>query len=383
MSGQNQAPIANQQYSPQVPPSFQSNDEIDLRELLKALWDGKFIIIAITALFSVAAIVFALNSQQWWSSKAKISRPQPQDIAAYQQQVKLFQPVFDIYQEDGTVLVSDDLDDLMDTDILFARFIDAFNSSDNKRRFLDLSTEFQSFKSKIDFGDELSEEAQKEATRRLYSGWFQKITAEATNKKSKKSPYSISFQSTSKSSSFTLLNNYIEVIKKEAHEDALNNLQALVKGKRNELIQQKRILESQAKNKLLVEVERARIALNIAEAAGVDKPIQTNSDKEIFGIDLGTKALAAKAKALESVNNLNVVEPRLQQIDAKLEMLEAIDIDRSIQFQTFRFLENVEQPIARDKPKRTLIAVLGTLLGGVLGVVIVLVRFAFRRETTT
>lgn len=75
-----------------------------------------------------------------------------------------------------------------------------------------------------------------------------------------------------------------------------------------------------------------------------------------------------------------MIEPRLQQIDAKLEMLKELKIDRNIQFQTFRFLENVEQPISRDKPKRPLIAVLGTLLGGMLGVVIVLIRFAFRKE---
>ncbi|WP_327790561.1 GNVR domain-containing protein [Vibrio anguillarum] len=36
--------------------------------------------------------------------------------------------------------------------------------------------------------------------------------------------------------------------------------------------------------------------------------------------------------------------------------------------------------MSRDEPKRALIAVLGTLLGGMLGVAIVLVRFAFRKE---
>ncbi|WP_420906821.1 GNVR domain-containing protein [Vibrio anguillarum] len=35
----------------------------------------------------------------------------------------------------------------------------------------------------------------------------------------------------------------------------------------------------------------------------------------------------------------------------------------------------------RDKPKRALVAVLGALLGGMLGVAIVLVRFAFRKES--
>ncbi|WP_422836543.1 GNVR domain-containing protein [Aliivibrio finisterrensis] len=43
----------------------------------------------------------------------------------------------------------------------------------------------------------------------------------------------------------------------------------------------------------------------------------------------------------------------------------------------------IQEPVkatSHIKPKRALIVVLGTLLGGMLGVAIVLVRFAFRKE---
>jgi LPS O-antigen subunit length determinant protein (WzzB/FepE family) len=145
------------------------------------------------------------------------------------------------------------------------------------------------------------------------------------------------------------------------------------------LIQQKKILEIQAANQLLVETVRTKYAMGIARAAGVDKPIQSGNDNELFAIDLGSKGLEEKVKALESVKNLSVIEPRLQQITAKLDMLSNLKINRNADFQTFRFLENVEQPITRDKPKRALIVFIGAFLGGFLGVVIVLVRFAFRK----
>ncbi|USD41296.1 LPS chain length-determining protein [Vibrio sp. SCSIO 43135] len=380
MSQQEQPPIVNQQYSLQSPSYFQNNDEVALRELLIALWEGKWIVVVLTAIFSVAAVFFALNAPEWWSSSAKITQPQLQDMSAYQQQVKQFQPVFDVYQEDGTVLVSEELDHLVDTEILFQRFIDAFNSSSNKRRFLESSEEFQSFKAELTTITE--PEVKKSEARKLYAEWFQRISAEPIIKSNKKvafSPYEIAFQSTTQASSYSLLNNYIKIIQKKAHADALNNLQAVVKGKRNELIQQKRILETQAKNKLLVETERAEYAMLIARSAGVNKPIQTNSDNEMFGIDLGSKALEAKVQALKSVKNLSVVEPRLQQIEAKLDMLNNLEIERSVEFQTFRFLENVEQPISRDEPKRALIVFVGTILGGVLGVMVVLASFVFRR----
>ena len=70
MSGQNQAPIASQQCSPQIPASYQSNDEIDLREFLRALWDGKLIIIT-TFIFLVAgAVFFAVKQPNVYKSNA-------------------------------------------------------------------------------------------------------------------------------------------------------------------------------------------------------------------------------------------------------------------------------------------------------------------------
>ncbi|PMM08641.1 chain-length determining protein [Vibrio kanaloae] len=366
-----------QPYSPENPPMYSANDELDLRDLFKALWDGKLIIILVTTLFTASSIVFALSAQEWWSSNAKITKAQPQNLAEYQQQVKQFQPVFNIYQEDGTVLVSTELDRLIDSTVLFQRFVNAFNSTNNKRAFLDNSIEFQEFKNSLVVGES---DMSVDEVRALYAQWFNRVSASKVDKKDHNSPYIVNFQTMTKEGSFNLLTAYILATESKVHQDAFNNLSAVVSGKRNELIQQKRILESQASNQLLVETERAKYAFKIAKSAGVDRPIQTGNEKELFSIDLGAKGLDAKIKALESVKNLSIIEPRIQQINAKLDMLDHLDVDRSVEFQTFRYIENVEQPITRDKPKRSLIVVLGTLLGGVLGVVIVFIRFVFRKE---
>ncbi|MEZ9482525.1 LPS O-antigen chain length determinant protein WzzB [Vibrio splendidus] len=366
-----------QPYSPEKPPMYNSNDDIDFKEIFKALWDGKLLIILVTALFMVGSISFALLTQEWWSSRAKVTEAQPQDLAAYQQQVKQFQPVFNIYQEDGTVLVSKELDRLASSELLFQRFVNAFNSTNNKKDFLDNSVEFQEFKSATFTG---VPDVTSDRIRALYAKWFDRVLASKVDKKDRNSPYTLSFQTTTKESSFDLLTAYILATESKVHEDAFNNLQAVVNGKQNELVQQKIILESQAANKLLVETERARYAAKIATSAGVDKPIQTGNDKEIFSIDLGAKGLEAKVQALKSVKNLSVIEPRIQQIDAKLEMLRSLEINRKVDFQTFRFLENVEQPITRDKPKRAMIVIIGALFGGIFGVAIVIIRFAFREE---
>ncbi|NMS25169.1 GNVR domain-containing protein, partial [Vibrio parahaemolyticus] len=46
----------------------------------------------------------------------------------------------------------------------------------------------------------------------------------------------------------------------------------------------------------------------------------------------------------------------------------------------FKVVDPAVVPELKADPKRALICVLGTLLGGMLGVVIVLVRFIFRKE---
>ena len=364
-----------QYYSAHNPPLYTQAHDIDFKDIFKALWAGKLTIVAVTVLFTLVSICFALFSQEWWSSEAKIAQAQSQDISEYQQQVKQFQPVFDVYQDDGTVLINKELDRLVDSKVLFQNFISTFDSANNKRAFLDSSEKFQDFKRSIS-----SDEMTDDAIRKLYDEWFDRISVSVADKNNRNSPYFIRFQTMTKQDSFDLLTSYILVTEAKVHQDAFNNLQALINGKRNELIQQKRIIETQAKNQLLVETERAKYAMNIAKAAGVDKPIQTGNNGELFGIDLGTKGLKAKVQALESVKNLSVIEPRLHQINAKLVMLDNLEIDRSAKFKLFRFLENVEQPVTRDKPKRTLIVLVGSFLGGMFGLLIVLFRFAFRKE---
>lgn len=351
-----------------------SNHDFDLRELFKVLWNGKLIIIIVTALFILGSVYFALSAQELWSSKAQIEKSQPQDVAAYEQQVKQFQSIFNVYQDDGTVLVSEELNKLVDSEVLFERFISTFSSANNKRAFLDSSAEFK----EVAFANKA--EMNEDTTRTLYSEWFDRISASISNEKGHNLSYFVSFQTTTKQSSFDLLTAYILFTETQVHKDAFNNLNAVVNAKRNELIQQKRILENQAENQLLTEIERTKYAMEIARAAGVDTPIQTGNHNELFGIDLGFRGLQAKVRALESIKSLSVIEPRLQQINAKLGMLHNLKINHNVEFNTFRFIENVEQPVTRDKPKRALIVVLGTLLGGLFGLSIVLLRFVFRKK---
>ncbi|EJL6463843.1 LPS O-antigen chain length determinant protein WzzB [Vibrio cholerae] len=373
------SPLAN---TPPVQPpqyphyAYPANDEIDLKELFVALWQGKWLIIITTLLFSVAAIGYALNAQEWWSAKATVSQPQLQGIASYQQAVKRYQPLFDVYQEDGSIIVSEALDLLIDPEVIFKRFIQEFNANGTKRRFMQTNSTFLTLQKQM-----LEQNNDPEVMQTLYEEWFERIQASAVDKKAN-DIFTLSFQSVDKASSLTLLNDYIQFVNQTLNQQLNANLISTLAAKYGELTQQEKNLQQQAQLRLHVELERTQYALNIAEAADIKQPVQNLGEQEIFAINIGSRALKAKVDALKSIKDLSVFEPRLAILQIKRSQLNVDALSAGAQWSVngFYYLDQPEQPLTRDKPKRALIVVLGALLGGMLGVAIVLVRFAFRNE---
>ncbi|HDM8227013.1 TPA: LPS O-antigen length regulator [Vibrio campbellii] len=64
---------SNPNYLPYPPNSQDGEDEIDLRELFKALWKGKWIIIITTFVFAVGSILYALNLPNIYKSDALLA----------------------------------------------------------------------------------------------------------------------------------------------------------------------------------------------------------------------------------------------------------------------------------------------------------------------
>ncbi|EJO4031185.1 Wzz/FepE/Etk N-terminal domain-containing protein [Vibrio cholerae] len=361
---------------PQYPNyTYHTDDEIDLKELFSALWKGKWLITITTFLFSLAAIGYALTTQEWWSAKATVSQPQLQNITAYQQAVKRYQPLFDLYQEDGTIVVSNALDKLIDSKLIFQQFIQTFNANGTKRRFMQTNPTFLTLQKQM-----LDQANAPETMQKLYEAWFARIQASATGKNN--DTFTLSFQSVGKASSLTLLNEYIQFVNQTLSQHLNDDFISTLASKYSELAQQEKSLLQQAQLRLQVELERTQYALSIAEAADIQKPVQNLGEQELFAINIGSRALKAKVDALKSIKDLSVFEPRLAILQSKLSQfdLETLSADTKWSVSGFYYLDQPEQPLTRDKPKRALIVVLGALLGGMLGVAMVLVRFAFRRD---
>ena len=62
---------------------YQDND-IDLRKLLTTLWSNKLLVLTITAIFSIAGVVYALTAPQQWSARAVVVAPLPAHLEQLQ-----------------------------------------------------------------------------------------------------------------------------------------------------------------------------------------------------------------------------------------------------------------------------------------------------------
>jgi LPS O-antigen subunit length determinant protein (WzzB/FepE family) len=73
----NQPPRDNVQYVAISPDMLQAphnpDDEIDLRELWNAIWSGKWVIIAVTAIFAIASVFYALSLPNIYKSEALLA----------------------------------------------------------------------------------------------------------------------------------------------------------------------------------------------------------------------------------------------------------------------------------------------------------------------
>jgi uncharacterized protein involved in exopolysaccharide biosynthesis len=55
------------------PMGIAQDDEIDLRELFAVIWQGKWLIIAITAVFAIGSVIFAINQPNIYKSEALLA----------------------------------------------------------------------------------------------------------------------------------------------------------------------------------------------------------------------------------------------------------------------------------------------------------------------
>lgn len=342
-----------------------ASDEIDLRELVLVLWRQKVLILLVTGAFAVAGIIYAMTARQVWTSQALVSEPSVSQVAALQLAVDKIQTIISSNGAPPSAAVFSSLE----KSAIYKSFISAFNSMNNKRAFLMQEGVYAAEMEKSGVSDKRSELV-------LMRELADTISAKALDKTSQDITLNVSAETPELA--LQRLKKYIEFIQQQQLKRKNAELQSILQNRIKTLIAQYDSVKADTLLKSQEELQRVGYSLRISKAAGVDVPLERIDSQEVFNIQLGAKGLAEKLKILNEIKVPELLNPELGKIRFKLSSLNALKFENA-DFQSFNVIDSPEEPFTRDKPKRPLIVVLATLLGGMLGVAIVLVRHAFRR----
>ncbi|MNJ38019.1 Ferric enterobactin transport protein FepE [compost metagenome] len=328
----------------------QRNDEIDLSELLTLLWKKKFRILLSALIFGCIGLLYAMVAPEQWTANTTIYQPKQRDTLALDR----LRAELNIQGLVGT----------KNNKSIYNEFLLEFKSYNNISDYLQNTAQFKEYVS----NNSLSAQEQQRMLR-TWSEWM-KIAPE--DKKVEESGIRLSFSFFNKENALSMLTGYIDYIVRLQSQELLEILENNRNSQISTLNLKIKLKTEAAQRKLAREIEGIEYSMSIAKAAGVNKPLENFSYGDRFPITLGEDALARKLSILKSLK-IEEYMPEIMELNVQLARLKSIDLGE-LKLSPFTYLDAPSQPLSRDKPKRPLIVFLATMLGGMLGVVLVLLQ---------
>lgn len=335
--------------------SGHNGDEINLSELFVLLWKKKSRILLATFIFGSIGMLYAILAPEQWTSHATIYQPKQRDTLALDRL--------------RTELNLQGLRGTKNNNSVYNEFILEFKSYNNISNYLRSTSQFKEHVAKNDLSDE-----QQQRLLRIWSEWME-IAPE--DKKGEKPGVHLSFSFFNKEDSLSMLTGYIDYIVRLQSQEQLDILEHNRQSQINTINLKIRLKTEDAQRKLAREIEGIEYSMSIAKAAGVNKPLENFNYGDRFPITLGQDALAKKLSILKSLKIEEYV-PEIMELNVQLARLKSINLG-NLTLSPFTYLDTPSEPLSRDKPKRALIVILATLLGGMLGVALVLLQHAFQQ----
>ena len=339
---------------PEYPLASPSNNEIDLLNLIEVLWRAKKTVMAVVFAFACAGLLISFILPQKWTSAAVVTPPEPVQWQALE---KTF-----------TKLRVLDLDIKIDRTEAFNLFIKKFQSVSLLEEYL-RSTPYvmdQLKEAKIDELDlhraivALSEKM-KAVEPSLYTSW------------------TLSFTAPTSEEAQTVLSGYIDYISalvvKESIENVRNKLEIKTQFEKEKLAQDR----IKTKNQLDANIQRLNYSLDIANAAGIKKPVYSNGqavkDDPDFSISLGADGIERKLEIEKAVTDVAELNGELRNRQYLVEQLTKANIN-DVNFTPFKYQLSPSLPVKKDGPGKAIIVILSAMIGGMVACGGVLLRYA-------
>lgn len=343
---------------------IQQNDEIDLMALFPVLLKHKFLILIFTIVCIAASIGVVKLLPQKWSSTSIVIPPASEEL----KDVNAFKAQLDVL----------DIPVDLSAQRIFNAFIDQYRSKVNQENFVRSTEYYHNLAEKIEPKDDAL--AQQRLVNSIISNDI-KIQDLSKEKNSTSSDIVLKFTAPLPTEAQDLLDGYIRY--------SASKVRQQLKVEIDNMISQKLIFATESLKREVskiqtgydVKVERLKRAVDIAKAAGIEKPIASDSvtinDDPDYPIALGTEALEKKLLIETQNRDLALMSENLQNRKIYIDDLHGLT-SKEIDFTPVKFILQPDLPLQKDSPKSALIVALSAILGLILSCAFVLSREFYR-----
>lgn len=343
---------------------LQQNDEIDLMALFSILLKHKLLIIIFTAFCIMLSAGIVSFLPQKWSSTAIVIPPTSENI----QEVNKLKAQLDALE------IPIDLS----AQRIFSVFIDQFRSKVNQSEYVKSTQYFQQLAQNIEPKDDVA--SQQRLVNQIITNDIQ-IQDQSKEKNSTSNDIVLKFTASLPIEAQDLLEGYIRY--------SASKVRQQIKVEIDNTVSQRLIFASESLKREVskiqteydVKVERLKRAVDIAKAAGIEKPIASDSvtinDDPDYPIALGTEALEKKLLIETQNRDLALMSETLQNRQIYIDELNALT-SKELDFTPVMFILTPDFPLQKDSPKSSLIVALSAVLGFILSCSFVLSRQLYR-----
>lgn len=349
---------------------LKQNDEIDLFELFSVIYKSKFVIIGITLLFAIVGFTVASFLPQKWTSQAAITKPMLDEMKQLRATL--------------TELSLVDVDTGVNGSSVYQKFINNYNSRVLREEYLISTDYYKSLLAKMENPTPLDQ-------RKLIEEIVTKdINLKASDDKKSEDEFSgeinLSFTAPTPEEAYDLLSGYIRFISTKVRVEVKDEIDDQIERKLSFAQKAYEMDLERIANARNVNVQRLKYALEIANAAGVKKPISSEGaqikDDPDYSIAMGSDALTSKLAITEAITDPTTVSSDLKNRLYNMKQLEKVKLDE-LQFVPFKYMLKPYEPTKKDAPKRALILVGAAFVGFILSVMGVLLSYMARSRRKT
>ncbi|ASG17614.1 LPS O-antigen length regulator [Salmonella enterica subsp. enterica] len=343
-----------------LPPA--NSHEIDLFSLIEVLWQAKRRILATVFAFACVGLLLSFLLPQKWTSQAIVT---PAESVQWQGLERTL-----------TALRVLDMEVSVDRASVFNLFIKKFSSPSLLEEYLRSSPYVM---------DQLKgAQIDEQDLHRAIFVLSEKMKAVDSNagKKNETSlftSWTLSFTAPTREEAQKVLAGYIQyisdIVVKETLENIRNQLEIKTRYEQEKLAMDRVRL----KNQLDANIQRLHYSLEIANAAGIKRPVYSNGqavkDDPDFSISLGADGISRKLEIEKGVTDMAEIDGDLRNRQYHVEQLAAMNVS-DVKFTPFKYQLSPSLPVKKDGPGKAVIIILAALIGGMMACGGVLLRHA-------